>query len=152
MTLNQVLRRIEKICLAHKQVRRFRVGLNEDMFTDKTAKYAACMLTYQSGSISSSGHSATISFRLIAVDMVHVSEDAKDNQDEVLSDMLSVIMDVMAMLNWAGYNDWAVSKDNQLQALIEEGDDMYAGWAIDFSIKIMWDQNVCQIPSETVLA
>lgn len=150
MTLNQVIRRIESLALAHKQVRAFRRGLVSDFFADQTSKYPAVLLQDQGGNISTAGHATTLSFRLFLVDLVHVSEESKANELDVQSDMLSIAMDLVAEMNAGLFDDWALSTDNSLQLFYEGDNDLYAGCYVDFSIRIIFTQNTCQIPTEII--
>lgn len=147
-TLNELIKRIRTLALAHKQIRRFKTGLAGDLFADHTAKYPACCLQYTAGGISTSGHATTVNFRMFLVDLVHVSEDTKQNEDDVLSDMLLIIQDLVSEMNNGNFNDWFLSTDNVLQAIIEGDNDLFAGWYLDFSIRIIYRQNVCEVPSD----
>lgn len=148
MTLNQVIKRIETLALAHKQVRSFRKGLVSDLFADKTALYPAVCLQDFGGSISLSGHATTLTYKLFFVDLVHVSEDANDNEQDVESDMVSIAMDLLAQMNNGNYDDWKISPDNSVDLIVENEGDMFAGCVVDVSIRIMFQQNICQIPTE----
>lgn len=148
MTLNQVLRRIKTLVLAHKQVRTYRKGLLQDLFDDKTALYPAVCLQDNNGSISLGGHQATLNFRLFVFDLVHVSDDTKSNEDDVLSDALSILMDLLTQMNNGNYDDWKVSADNSFEFLVEAENDMPAGVVIDISISFTYSQNVCQVPTD----
>ena len=149
MTLNQVIARIKKICLAHKQVRSFYRGFSQDLLADKTRKYPAAFLEDSSGSINIAGKAATFNYRLSLFDLVHVASDTKTNEQDVDSDMVSVAMDIIAQFNHPGWDDWRISVENNLNLVISEGnDDMYGGCTIDFSVSIQFKQNVCAIPSE----
>jgi hypothetical protein len=82
-------------------------------------------------------------------DLVNVSEDTKTNEQDVDSDMVSIAMDIIAQLNYAAWDDWKISTENSLDLIFSEGDnDMYGGCTINFSISIMFKQNICAIPSE----
>jgi hypothetical protein len=148
MTLNQALKRIKTLALAHKQVRSFRKGLLQDLFADKTALYPAVCLQDNNGSISLGGHQATLNFRLFVFDLVHVSEDTKTNEDDVLSDTLSILMDLLAQMNHGNYDDWKISSDNNFDFLVENDGDMQAGVAIDIAVSFINSQNVCEVPTE----
>lgn len=148
MTLNQVVARIKSLSLGHRQVRSFRKGLVSNFFTDKTAKYPAVCLQDQGGSISLTGHATTLNYRLFILDLVHVSQDAKTNEEDVLSDMASIAMDLLAQMNNGNYDDWKISSDNNLQLVVEAENDMPAGCVIDFSVRIMYEQNICQVPTD----
>jgi hypothetical protein len=82
------------------------------------------------------------------VDLVNVSADAKTNLDDVQSDMLSVAMDILAQMNFPSFTDWAISTDASLQLFDETENDLQAGCYIDISIRIMFEQNICQVPSD----
>lgn len=150
MTLNQVIRRIKMLGLAHKQIRAFRRGLVSDFFADKTSKYPALLLQDTGGNISTGGHATTLNFRLFFLDMVHVNEDTNDNEQDVQSDMLLVAMDIVAEMNAGIFDDWALSTTNNLQLLYEGDNDLYGGCFIDISLRIMFSQNLCQIPTEII--
>lgn len=150
MTLNQVIKRIKALSLAHKQIRAFKRGLITDFFADKTSKYPAALLQDNGGNISTAGHATTISFRLFLVDLVHVNNDTNDNELDVQSDMISVAMDLVAEFNSGIFDDWALSTDNVIQLTYEGDNDLHAGCYFDFSIRIMFAQNTCQIPTEII--
>lgn len=149
MTLNSILARIRTIALAHRLIRRFTIaGHESDFFADKTAKYPACCLQYTTGNISITDAATTISFRMYVLDMVHVSEDTKANEEDVLSDTLSTIIDLVAQMNSSEWTDWRMSLGNNLQALTEYDNDLIAGWHVEFSLKTPFKQNLCEIPSD----
>jgi hypothetical protein len=150
MTLNQVVRRIKQLALAHKQIRDFREGLVTDWFADQTAKYPAVLLQDNGGSISTDGHATTLNYRVFFADLVHVSEDAKDNRLDVQSDMLSIAMDLVAQMNSGIFDEWYFSKENPLSFFDEGENDLYAGCYVDFSIRIVFAQDTCQIPTELI--
>lgn len=148
MTLNQVIQRIRTIALAHKQVRNFYQGLVSDFLVEKTTLYPSVFLQDNGGKIGLSAHATTLSYRMFLLDLVHVSEESKQNEQEVQSDMLSVGEDLIAQMNNGNYNDWAVSIDNPVQFVVENDNDMVAGVIIDFSVRKMFGQNVCQVPTD----
>ncbi len=148
MTLNQVINRIKLLSLGHKQIRTFRKGLVSDFLADKTTKYPAVFLQDSGGTISLSGHATTLNYRLFVLDLVHVSEETNDNEQDVHSDMVSIAMDLLAQFNNGNYDDWKISADNSLQLLSEHENDLIAGCVFDFSVRIMYEQNICQIPTD----
>lgn len=150
MTLNQVVNRIKDLSLAHKQVRTFYAGLETDFLTDKTTKYPGVFMLDNGGSISLTGHATTLTYKLFFLDLVHVSEDAKQNEQDVQSDMVSVAMDILAEMNSGIFDDWAISSDNTLQLMREQDNDLIAGCTVDVSIRIKFEQNVCQVPTELI--
>lgn len=148
MTLNQVIRRISQIALAHKQIRNFYQGRVSNFLTDKTTRYASVFMQDNGGRISITGHATTLNYKLFFLDLVHVSEDTKRNEQDVQSDMVSVAMDILAQINNGNYDDWKLSGDNNLQLVVEYDNDMVAGCIVDISLSIMFAQNICQIPTD----
>lgn len=151
LTLNQVLKRIRTIAESHQQIRSYQNGQLQEMFNDKQTKYAAACLQYVIGSVNTGGHQVTTNFSLLICDLVHVSQDTRSNEDEVLSDTFSILMDLIAQINYPGYNDWRISTSNNAQAFVQSDGDMYAGWSIEFSISWIFPQNICQVPSDLTL-
>jgi hypothetical protein len=147
MTLNQVINRIQALCLGHKQLRNFYRGLVDDFLTDKTTNYPSAFLQDNGGKISTSGHATTLAFRLFFLDLENVSENTALNAQDVQSDMVLVAMDIVAQMNAGMFDDWALSTDNTLQLLYEDKDDVVAGCYVDFSLRIMFTQDLCQIPT-----
>jgi hypothetical protein len=152
MTLNNVISRIKQIALSHKQVRNWKYGLVSDFLNDHTTKYPSVFLQDNGGKISTTnGQATTLSFRMFIMDLVHVSEDTKDNEQDVHSDVISIAMDLITQMNMGDYQDWALSDDNNLTLVVEEQGDMFAGCIIDFSLRIMFKQDRCQIPSDLTI-
>ena len=80
MTLNAIIKRINGICTAHKQLRNFYYGLPTDFLQDQKTLYASAFLQDSSGSLAIGQD--TIAFKLYILDLVHVSEDTKSNVAE----------------------------------------------------------------------
>lgn len=147
MTLNAIIRRIKTLALDHKQVRNFYQGMLQDFLADKTTQYPSAFLQFTGGNLSTTTKALSISYRLFLLDLVHLSEDTKGNELDVQSDMLQVMMDLMAQMYYPGFSDWALSTDNQVQLLAEEENDFVGGCYIDFSIRSPFTQNICQVPT-----
>lgn len=147
MTLNQVIRRIKALALDHKQVRNFYQGLVGDFLADKTTLYPSAFLQNTGGTLSTSSKALTLGYRMFLCDLVHVSEDTMTNQLDVQSDMLQIMMDLVAQMNFGAFNDWALSSDMQVQLFVEDENDQFAGCYLDFTIRFMFSQNICQIPT-----
>lgn len=151
MTLNQLIRRIKKIVLEHKQIRTFHRGYVAKIFDDKKTKYPAVILQDNGGAVSLGSRNARFSFRLIVVDLVHVAKDTDLNELDVQSDMISIVLDLFAQFNRPEFSDWRISADNSLSTVYQSDEarsgDMYAGCAVDFSVSIKYEQNTCQVPT-----
>lgn len=148
MTLNQVIKRIKGIAEAHNQVRNFYYGAPTDFLTDKTTRYASAFLQDAQGSLELSAKTHVFGFKLFLLDLVHVSENAKENEQDVQSDMLSIMKDLVAEINHSSYSDWKLSFSNAVTLLSEEFDDLVAGAVVDISISTMYDLDVCAVPTD----
>lgn len=148
MTLNQVVKRIETLALAHRQVRTFKSGLEQDFLSSGDVRYAAVFLQYGGANVLRSQNQANLGFRLWVLDLVHVSADTKTNELDVLSDTFSIILDLIAQMGFDAYNDWKISQSAPLQQVLENDGDMNAGWYADLVVSVMYDQNVCEVPSD----
>jgi hypothetical protein len=145
MTLNQIVNRIRLIVLAHKQIRSLKIGGSaEEFFADKTTNYIACCIQYNSGFVNTG--QIGISFRAFVVDLVHNVEDRLGNEQDVLSDTLLVVQDLISILKNPEYDDWRVTVTSNFDAVINVGRDNYSGWSIDFDVAAIFTENICQIP------
>jgi hypothetical protein len=151
MTLNSVIKRIRELCLAHRQIRTFKVGRVTDFENDKTTKYPAVFVHDNGGVISTEGHAAMLNYRIFFLDLVNASEDTKENEPDVQSDMVSAAMDIIAQMNFGIFSDWRLSSENNLQLISEDGNDLRAGCYVDCSLRFKFTQNVCEAPSTMVL-
>ncbi len=150
MTLNAIVRRIQTIVLAHKQLRNFYYGAVVDFLNDKKTSYASCFLQDNGGSIDLSQKVVTVNFRMFLLDLVHVSEGSKENELDVQSDMLSVAMDQIAQFDFSDYGDWRVSLSNNVTFVREELADMTAGVVLDLSISVPYTKDTCAVPTNAV--
>ena len=148
MTYNQVLKRVQEICLGHRQIRNFYKGIVSDFLADKATLYPSSFIQDNgSGNISISQKSTTFPFRLFLLDLVHLSEDTKTNEQDVISDMTSIAIDIIAQLSAYYYTDWRCSAENPTQFIVETENDFIAGIIVDFSISILFNRDKCQIPT-----
>lgn len=146
LTLNQVVKRIEIIALSHAQVRNFYFGSVTDFLNDKTTKYASIFLQDEPGNISPLSNSLTFNFKLYALDLENVSEEAQANTLDVQSDMLSVCADFIAIANDSTYDDWDLNVSTNYALVRGMYDDMVAGVILDVQVAIPYSSDVCAAP------
>jgi hypothetical protein len=148
MTLNQIIERIKGIAEAHGQINSFGANSVLTEFLTSDIKYATCFLQFMSGSIATSNHALTITFRMFLLDVVNRSEETLGNEQDIQSDMISVAEDLVAKMNRSEYQDWALSPVNSINLLSDYEKDFLAGCYVDFSIRTPFTQNICQIPAK----
>jgi hypothetical protein len=132
-------------------VRHFGTGLRQDFLSNGDIKYSAVFLQYAGSNISRGSNSASFGFILSVRDLVHVSEDAKTNELDVLSDTFSIMLDLLAQIGYPAYNDWHVSESSSMTSVVEDDGDMNAGWDAGLTIVIPWAQDVCAVPSDILI-
>jgi len=149
MTLNQVLQRLKILATAHRQIKNFYYGNVVDFLTAQATQYPSCFLQDLPGTIDPAGKQVTMNFKMFLLDLVNVSADAKQNEQDVQSDTLNIAMDLIAQIDYSGYTDWKIGAGIPTQFVQEELDDMVAGITIDISIVTPWDKNVCAVPANS---
>lgn len=147
MTLNQIIKRVREISLSHAQVKTFQFAKPTDFLNEETLQYAAIFLQDNGGVFDSASKIATFNFRMFALDLVNVSEETKENELDVLSDMVSICMDILSLLNSPDYyGEWRISSSNNFELVIEKFNDMCAGVVADFTISTIFNLDRCAVP------
>lgn len=146
MTFNQVVLRIKTRSLAHAQIRNFYYGNVSDFLTDRTTQFASCFLQDTPGSINIGQKTTTLNFKMFLLDLVNVSENSKDNELDVQSDMLSVAEDLLSQFDDSVYTDWRISNSSPTVFVRDETPDIVAGVVVDISIEKLFVKDTCAIP------
>ena len=147
LTYNQIIQRIRQLANNHRQIRNCYKGLVTDFLADRTTLYPSAFLQDNgSGNISVSDRGTTYPFRIFILDLVHLSEDTKTNEQDVMSDCMLIALDLIAQFSSFNYTDWRISADNPTQFVVEDEGDFIAGVTVDFSIKVLFNKDKCQIP------
>ncbi len=150
MTYNQVIQRLRVLALSHRQINNFFNGDVID-FLDSEQKYAACIVSNRPFSIDAANKVFTLGFRIYFCDLVDISTNARRNEPEVISDMLSIAADFKAMISAAQFDDWVINDLNAGEILTEKFEDYVAGVYIDVDIAIDYLSDTCQVPSDDVI-
>lgn len=134
-------------------IRAFHYGNVNDFFDNDNAVVAgstkkdfACCILQDSGATIAS-NVLSVSFVVFLLDLVHISEDSRNNEQDVQSDMLEVAQDLFAEFDSSEYSDWRVTLDNQVQLVREEQPDYVAGVALTISIETPRIKDVCAVPN-----
>jgi len=153
MTLNQVIKRIQTIALAHKQINDFREGDVITFLRDSDVSYPACFVQILPGRISRVEKQTTVRIGIYLCDLVDLSIDSKENELEVKSDLLLIAEDLMAAFTYPQYSlDWEIANESSIEFLDEKFEDMVSAVLMTLDIKTRFDSNRCQIPSTLNLA
>jgi hypothetical protein len=153
MTLNQTIKRIEAIALAHKQINHFYYGNLAEWLAQPTGKvkYPACFAEHNSSNISTAGKFLTHNFRLYFLDLVNVVNEAEANDQEVLSDMMSVAGDINALFQDYAYNDtWYIAGVGPITLYSEKLTDYVAGVSVDLPVQTFYLTDACAVPASAL--
>lgn len=151
LTLKQVIARIERLALSHKQINHFFIGSIDEFLDNKDVTYPALFCELKNGAISKSQRLTTYNFSLYFLDLLDTASNSLQNEFEVKSDMVSVAQDFMAMLGFTDYQaDWDIATDVNMNILDYQLQDLCAGVSLDVAVSTRFDSNRCQVPASDV--
>lgn len=153
-TYNQVVNRLKLLAESHQQINTTeRLGSFQDWLTGEDKTYPCCVITNNgSFTIDNINHVTAYPFRIYFLDLVDLSTRARENVQDVWSDMLSIAQDYVAMLLNPTYQyDWTIN-DTVIGALSDEStEDYVAGAYIDIGIGIDFLANSCVVPQDEIV-
>lgn len=153
MTLNQVIARIEAIALAHRQISHFYYGNLSEWLSQDSGKviYPACFVEHNTSNISSTGKFLTHNFRVYFLDLVHMVNESGANENEVLSDQMSVAGDIIALMKDHVYEDtWFIEGVAPMTLYSEKLNDYVAGVSIDLPVQTYYLTDACAVPASSL--
>lgn len=148
LTLKQVVNRIEALGNSHKQLNHVFVGKFDEFLDGPDVVYPAMFGEInRSSKISLTDRLATYSFTFYFFDLLDIADRSLQNEFDVKSDMASVALDFLAMLNYFGFqHSWDVGTEYSLQIKDYQLQDLTAGVSIRVDISTRFDANKCQVP------
>lgn len=151
LSLNQIIQRVKSLALSHRQINHFFFGDNWEFDQNGDISYPGCFLELISGTEDRDEHLMRYSFRIYFADRVGVSEDTEGNETEVLSDMNSVALDMLALLRNPVYqDDWIIGGSNNIAPFTEGLNDLVAGVTMDITIATDYFSDACAVPADDV--
>lgn len=142
LTLNNIVKTINDLANAHKQIKSVYFGDLADYLSRGTENiYPSLFYDLTGGSVGE--RNVNLNFSLYFFDRM-LPEDT--NETEVLSDQLEICQDIIAQLR---ANSWEF--DEGLSATLtfftEDTPELLAGVRADISIELPFTSNRCQVPS-----
>lgn len=147
LTLNQIIAQIQALATAHAQVASSGVGTLAEWQANPDRVYPLIWLFHERTDVTDSAIIHRI--RLIAADRVKVGESGEDNighEQEVLSDMLSVLLDFVAYFAQQHGQSYIVERSGSIEPFTERGNDRVAGVSYVLNVRQPIDFSKCQIP------
>jgi hypothetical protein len=146
LTLKQVVARIGALATSHQQINHFYIGNFDEFLDGPDVVYPACFAELdRTGVVSLTDRLCKYSFTFHFFDLMDIANNALQNEFEVKSDMLSVAMDFLAMLNYFGFqHSWEIAEEYDLTIRDYQLQDLTAGVSINVEIGVRFDANKCQ--------
>jgi hypothetical protein len=140
-SLNQLILRLKELAEDHNQINTNGFGELWEIGVDAAPIYPLFWSNVVSSNLSSK--QLSISLQLLTLDLVH-----KDlsNENEVLSDMLQVMTDLVSELRRE--DSFLLENNVSFTPVREKFDDEVGGWIANINIQIPYSYNICAIPNK----
>lgn len=142
-TLNQLMRELQEIATAHRQIREYFQGDYLDAVSRDAAQYPLMVATLQPGSLGDGF--VQVNIIITIADKYNLQEYRQIN--EIHSDCLSICNDIkitMQQYRWTEFSD--ISFTMSTDPFIQRSQDMTAGWSMNVSLNVFDDGNWCDLP------
>lgn len=151
LTLNQVIKRLETLALAHRQINHFFIGNIDEFLNDQDVQYPAIFCEVKPGSVSKTMKRTVYNFTFYFLDLLAISSESLRNEWEVKSDMMSVAQDYLAMMFYTEYQDsWYPTGENGMELHDFKLHDLCAGCSVNIGIGVRFSANRCQVPVDGI--
>ena len=143
ITHNQIVQLFEDLSTNHFQINGFGFGDPWEYLSNNTPN-TPCLWGVLNNT-QRNKREVTLNYSLLIFDLVKADES---NENEVLSDTHQIALDLLAMLGSPTYSSQFFLGDNSpMEDFTERFDSKVAGWKIDISLRIPFDNDVCQVPA-----
>lgn len=147
-TYNNVMDALKCVAYSHGMVHAVSTGNIEEIDTSGAVTYPLVHIV--PNEVVAGTNTLTFNFNMLAMDLVQVDES---NEQEVLSDTLGIITDIIAQYKQGGqlqiYPDnkgvfAQVDEDITIEPFTEYLDNVVSGWNASFSIEIPFQYKACK--------
>jgi len=151
LTLKQVIKRLEVLATAHKQINHFVFGDPVEYLTNGEVKYPACFVTLNNGSIAKEEKLMSWDFEILFADLANTATKSQESEIDVLSDLSLIAEDFKAQMEWHEYRDWYIASISPVEYLKEEFEDLVIAVKLRVTIAKHYDGDTCQVPTDYIL-
>lgn len=150
LTLNQIVKRLQTVALAHKQVKHFYFSDIVEWLANGDVVYPAVFVDMPTGQISKTDKQTYFDFEIWFCDLLNVADRTRENELEVQSDLMSIATDYKAMLEYSEYlKTWTIDEDVAVTYYEEEFlEDVVAAVKLNIRIGVKNDSNRCWVPTD----
>jgi hypothetical protein len=156
LTLNQIIQRVTAVALAHKQIKTFAYVSSAVEYlhdSQRTNIYPVCLVEQNTAAFSTTGRTLTHTFRFYLLDLVNRAAETDVNEVDVISDMVSVAGDLIALFRDPAYYDtWSVPGDASATIITDYSAEYVAGCAFDLQIQVFYLADRCEVPASALPA
>lgn len=148
-TINNVIEVFKDISTRHYQLNSFGNGLKEDIGASKELLYPILWIDIDSAELilSDNGFSE---FELdVNVRVGDLVNKDKSNEDDVLSDSLEILKDIMIEFNQHPYyneSKFNLSDSVTFEKFTEDTDEVISGWETDITLRMVNNNRYCGLP------
>ena len=142
-TLNKAVKSLNDIATNHLQINSFTYGEVENIATSGTIIYPLMFVAPLPAQ--SVGNVLKMSFTIAVMDLTHKGNDT--SIQEVESDVLLIMTDIIALLQDADYEFNLDTTNIRLQQFREKFADEVTGWQMDITINIPFGTDRCAVPT-----
>jgi hypothetical protein len=141
MTLKEIIKELETVCLNHAQIESFYFG-NDYNIDVSNRKY---VLAYSEiGSATINNNSVILPIDLVILDRV---DKGLNNELDVLSNTLSILLDIRALVSSNIYSDkFKIIQNSNMEPVTDYTDDETAGWKWSLELELFDYKDRCQVP------
>jgi hypothetical protein len=152
MTLNQVLKKLEQLALSHQQINHFFFGDLVEWLANGDLRYPCCFVEIVKCEINKDDKQTKYNFNIWFLDLIDVSTEAMNNEQDCMSDLTSIAEDYLAMLNYSGYQDvWTINTSYDLEYYTEKFEDLTVAVRTSVSIGVDYLSDRCAVPADDVV-
>lgn len=152
MTLNQVLKKLEQLALSHQQINYFFFGDIVEWLANGDLRYPSCFVEIVKCEINKDDKQTKYNFNIWFLDLINVSTEALNNEQDCMSDLTSIAEDYLAMLNYSGYQDlWTINTSYDLEYFSEKFEDLTVAVRTSVSIGVDYLSDRCAVPADDVV-
>lgn len=141
VTFNQINRAFNNIAVAHKQINTYGIGDIWEIATSGDIRYPMMWAKPENGSLETNVYVSE--WTLIFMDLV---DNGERNENDVISDMEQVALDVVALLGDSSYDFDFNYEGATLERFTERFEDKVAGVLARISIRVPYTADRCQVP------
>lgn len=142
MTLNEVNLALQTIATNHRQINSYGSGELYDIVTSGDTNYPLMYTMLENSTIG--GKVESLVFTILIMDIV---KGGRVNEDEVASDMLEIVKDIIALLQDPSY-EWEFDQQNiTIEPFTERFTDSVTGYSFKVTLLLPFAFDRCVVPT-----